>query len=91
MDKLTKEIKSEIRKYINYAKKMQECRENIEAYFLSIGIDLTVCHNSDDEDSKGAMITDCLVDAGSDYDFKNTVKEIEKIINEKYLKKKELK
>lgn len=80
MKKLPSKIKNEIKKYINYAKKMQECRENIEKHFIEIGIDMTVCSNTDNEDLAGAMITDCLIDSGSDYNFKGTVQEIEKII-----------
>ena len=80
MEKLTKEVKNEIRKYINHAKKMQECRENIEKYFMKNGIDMKFSHNTDDEDFVGGTITDCIIDAGLDHNFKNTVEEIEKII-----------
>lgn len=80
MGKLSKEVKSEIRKYINHAKKMQECRERIEKHFMELGIDMKVCPNTAGEDLIGGTITDCIIDAGLDHDFKNTVKEIESIL-----------
>lgn len=78
MEKLPKEVKADIRKFINASKKAQEYRDRIERYFKSIGI------NTDFDCSlDGGAIIDCLIDASTDYNFKESVELIEGILNDR--------
>ncbi|HDK7194818.1 TPA: hypothetical protein PTV74_003125 [Clostridium botulinum] len=70
-------IRNKFQSYINHTQKAEKLRLEIEAWFLSNGIDTDV----DSGDLNGGMITDIIIDTGVDGDIEGAIVEIEKVLS----------
>lgn len=72
-------IKNKLQSYSNHVQKSEKLRHEIEAWFLSNGINT----NIDSDDLNGKAVTDIIIDTGMYGDIEGAIILIEEILNEK--------
>lgn len=77
MKTIPNSIKKKLESYSSHTQKSEKLRREIEAWFLSNGIDTDV----DSGDLNGGKITDIIIDTGFDGDIEGAIVEIEKVLS----------
>jgi len=77
--KVPKSIKIKLQSYANHTQKAEKVRLEIEAWFLTIGVNTDI----ECDDVNGGIITNIIIDTGVDGDIEECISSIEKILNGK--------